>query len=92
METIKKNNSEKCKDVQRLSLAIAEAMAEIKPENQVELEIILASGVTGYLVEWMKFQKFEKDDIEMSVWCLGRTIAQCSDNLLEFYDFDENSN
>lgn len=89
METIKKNDSEKCKDVQRLSLAIAEAMAEIKPENQVELEVILTAGVTSYLVEWMKFQKFEKDDIEMSLWSLGRTIAQCSNNLSEFYDFDD---
>lgn len=89
METIKKTDSEKCKDVQRLSLAIAEAMAEIKPENQVELEVILTAGVTSYLVEWMKFQKFEKDDIEMSLWYLGRTIGQCSNNLSEFYDFDD---
>lgn len=89
METIKKTDSEKSKDVQRVSVAIAKAMAEILPENQAELEIILTAGITNYLVEWMKFQKFEKDDIEMSLWCLGRTIAQCSDSLSEIYDFDD---
>lgn len=91
METMK-NESKKAKDVQRVSIAIAKAMGEILPENQEELEIILSAGVTNYLVEWMKFQKFEKDDIEMSLWCLGRTIAQCSDNLSEIYDFDDNNN
>jgi len=77
METTKEINE--IKKVEKVSLAIAQVMAEIQPENQDELEIILSAGVVNYLVGWMKFQDFEKTDIEMSLWCLGRSIAHCSD-------------
>lgn len=77
METTKEINE--IKKVEKVSLAIAQVMAEVQPENQNELEIILSAGVANYLVGWMKFQDFEITDIEMSLWSLGRSIAHCSD-------------
>lgn len=75
---MEKDLEKQVQGVNAIALALAEVMAKVAPHNEWELEIILASGITSYLIEWMKFQKFTTERAKLSLKNIGTSISSSS--------------